>query len=116
MARPDPNGCYGSCQKVLYRRIAPAAFFPRFTFIHKANFGQTGRIRGAVFETVITPVHPDYAITRNIRVALDYTHVDLGSDTQTKDWYTLAGAYGGRETFRLDAKADVTALRLNYAF
>lgn len=58
----------------------------------------------------------EYAITRNIRVALDYTHIDLGSKTETKDWHTLAGVYGGRETFRLDAKADVTALRLNYAF
>ena len=80
---------------------------PAFNNVYEQSAWQYGWQLGAGVE---------YAITRNIRVALDYTHVDLGSDTQTKDWYTLAGAYGGRETFRLDAKADMTALRLNYAF
>ena len=81
--------------------------FPAFNNVYDQSAWQNGWQLGAGVE---------YAITRNIRVALDYTHIDLGSKTETKDWYTLAGVYGGRETFRLDAKADVTALRLNYAF
>lgn len=80
---------------------------PAFTNVYDQSAWQNGWQLGAGVE---------YAITRNIRVALDYTHIDLGSKTQTKDWYNQAGVYGGSETFRLDAKIDVTAVRLNYGF
>lgn len=58
----------------------------------------------------------EYAISNNLTLGLDYTHIDLGSDSKTNNWYGPTGLVGGVETFRTKADVDMVSLRLNWLF
>lgn len=59
----------------------------------------------------------DYAITNNISLGVDYTHIDLGSKTSSGNNVFDDGTLGANpETYRTDAKVDAVMARVTYKF
>lgn len=59
----------------------------------------------------------DYAITDNISLGVEYTHIDLGSKTSTGNNVFDNGTLGANpETYRTDAKVDAVMARVTYKF
>lgn len=59
----------------------------------------------------------DYAITDNLTLGVDYTHIDLGSKTSTGNNVFDDGSLGANpETYRTDATIDAVMARLTYKF
>jgi outer membrane immunogenic protein len=59
----------------------------------------------------------DYAISENLSLGVDYTHIDLGSKTSTGNNVFDDGTLGANpETYRTDAKVDAVMARVTYKF
>lgn len=59
----------------------------------------------------------DCALTNNLSLGVDYTHVDLGHKTSTGNNVFDNGTLGAnRETYRTKARVDAVMARLTYKF
>ncbi|AZO55713.1 porin family protein [Mesorhizobium sp. M8A.F.Ca.ET.057.01.1.1] len=59
----------------------------------------------------------DYAVTNNLSLGVDYTHIDLGHKTSTGNNVFDDGSLGANpETYRTVAKVDAVMARLTYKF